>query len=62
MAKDTRQQHDTRRLPAAGREKAAKHSGNFLGHLFGSMIGTVIVVVVIVVCRRLSADSQDREA
>ena len=49
MAKDTGQQHDTRRLPAAGREKAAKHSGNFLGHLFGGMIGTVIVVVVIAV-------------
>jgi hypothetical protein len=48
MAKDTRQQQDTRRLPPAGREKAAKHSGNFLGHLFGSMIGTIIVVVVIV--------------
>ncbi len=48
MAKDTRQQHDTGRLPPAGREKAAKHSGNFLGHLFGSMIGTVIVIVVIV--------------
>ena len=49
MAKDTGQQHDTRRLPAAGREKAVKHSGNFLGHLFGGMIGTVIVVVVIAV-------------
>jgi uncharacterized protein DUF4230 len=48
MAKDTGQQHDTRRLPAAGREKEAKRSGNFLGHLFGSLIGTVIVVVVIV--------------
>lgn len=49
MAKNTGQQHDTRPLPPAGREKAAKHSGNFLGHLFGSVIGTVIVVVVIVV-------------
>jgi hypothetical protein len=48
MAKDTGQQHDTRRLPAAGRDKAAKHGGNFLGRLFGSMIGTIIVVVVIV--------------
>jgi hypothetical protein len=48
MAKNTGQQQDTRRLPGAGREKAAKHSGNFLGHLFGSMIGTVVVVVVIV--------------
>ena len=55
MAKDTGQQHDTRPLPpagrerTAGREKAAKRSGNFLGHLFGGMIGTVIVVVVIAV-------------
>src|ERR1700733_12851245 len=48
MAKNTGQQQDTRRLSPAGREKAAKHSGNFLGHLFGSMIGTIIVVVVIV--------------
>jgi Protein of unknown function (DUF4230) len=48
MAKDTSRQNDTRRLPEAGREKAAKHSGNFLGHLFGSMIATVVVVVVIV--------------
>jgi hypothetical protein len=48
MAKNTGQQQDTRRLPGTGREKAAKHSGNFLGHLFGSMIGTIIVVVVIV--------------
>src|SRR5580700_7200171 len=47
MAKVTRQQQDTRRLPQAGREKAAKHGGNFLGHLFGSMIGTIVVVVVI---------------
>ena len=36
-------------MPEAGREKAAKHSGNFLGHLFGSLIGTIVVVVVIVV-------------
>jgi hypothetical protein len=48
MAKDTRQQQDTGPLPGADREKAAKHSGNFLAHLFGSIIGTVIVVVVIV--------------
>ena len=48
MAKDTGQQQDTGRLPEAGREKAAKHSGNFLGHLFGSMIGTIVVVMVIV--------------
>ena len=41
-------QHDTNRLPAAGREKAAEHSGRFAGHLFGAMIGTVIVIVVIV--------------
>ena len=49
MAKDTRQRNDTRRPPVADGEKAAKHGGNFLGHLFGSMIGTIIVVVVIVV-------------
>src|ERR1700677_2451375 len=49
MAKDTRQQEDISRQPGAAREKAAKHSGNFLGHLFGSMIGTIVVVVVIVV-------------
>jgi hypothetical protein len=48
MAEDTGQQQDTRRLPGAGREKAAKHGGNFLGHLFGSMIATVAVIVVIV--------------
>ena len=48
MAKNTGQQQDTR-LPGAGREKAAKHGGNFLGHLFGSMIGTIVVIVVIVV-------------
>jgi hypothetical protein len=49
MAKDTGQQQDTSPLPTAGREKAAKHSGNFLGHLFGSLIGTIVVIVVIVV-------------
>jgi hypothetical protein len=49
MAKDTRQQEDTERQAEAGREKAAKHSGNFLGHLFGSLIGTIVVIVVIVV-------------
>jgi hypothetical protein len=50
MAKDSgQQQQDTRRLPGAGRERAAKHGGNFLGHLFGSMIGTIVVIVVIVV-------------
>ena len=49
MAKDTRQRHDTTRPPAGSGEKAAKHGGNFLGHLFGSMIGTIIVVVVIAV-------------
>jgi len=48
MAEDTGQQQDTKRLPGAGREKAAKRSGNFLGHLFGSMIATIVVVVVIV--------------
>jgi hypothetical protein len=48
MAKDTRQRHDTGRLPEAPGEKAAKHGGNFLGRLFGSMIGTIVVVVVIV--------------
>ena len=49
MAKDTPQRDDTRRPPVAHGEKAAKHGGNFLAHLFGSMIGTIIVVVVIVV-------------
>jgi hypothetical protein len=49
MAKDARQQEDTQRQPETGRDKAAKHSGNFLGHLFGSLIGTIVVVVVIVV-------------
>ena len=29
-------------------QKAAKHSGNFLGHFFGSMIATIVVIVVIV--------------
>src|ERR1700722_17695943 len=49
MAKDTRQRDDSRRPPVADGEKAVKHGGNFLGHLFGSMIGTIIVVVVIAV-------------
>jgi hypothetical protein len=48
MAEDTGRQNDTRQLPEAGREKAAKHRGNFFAHLFGSMIATVVVVVVIV--------------
>jgi hypothetical protein len=55
MAKNTGQQHDVTRLPGAGREresavskKAARHSGNFLGHFFGSMIATIVVIVVIV--------------
>jgi hypothetical protein len=48
MTEDTGQQHDTRRLPEAGREKVAKHGSSFLGRLLGSMIATVIVVVVIV--------------
>jgi hypothetical protein len=47
MAKDTQQRQDTTEVPGARGEKAAKHGGNFLGHLFGSMIGTIIVVVVI---------------
>jgi hypothetical protein len=49
MAKDTQQRQDTREVPGARGEKAAKRGGNFLGHLFGSMIGTIIVVVVIAV-------------
>jgi hypothetical protein len=48
MTEDTERQQDTKRLPRAGREKAARRSGNFLGHLFGSMIATIVVVVVIV--------------
>jgi hypothetical protein len=48
MTEDTGQQQDTKQLPGAGREKAAKRGGNFLGHLFGSMIATIVVVVVIV--------------
>jgi Protein of unknown function (DUF4230) len=47
MAKDTPQRHDTRRLPGARGEKAAKHSGRFPGHLFGGGITAIIVVVVI---------------
>jgi hypothetical protein len=48
MTKDTRQQHDTRRLPGAGRETTAKR-GSFLGRLLGSMMTKVIIVMVIVV-------------
>jgi hypothetical protein len=48
MAKDTRQRHDTTAAPRAPDEKAARHGGNFVGHLFGSMIGTIVVIVVIV--------------
>ena len=48
MAKDTRQQGDTRPLPGAGRQKMAKPGGNFLGRLLGSLITKVIVVIVIV--------------
>jgi Protein of unknown function (DUF4230) len=48
MAKDTRQHDDTRRTAGTRGDKAARRSGNFLGHLFGSMIGTIVVVVVIV--------------
>jgi hypothetical protein len=47
MAKDT-QQHDTKRLPEAGRENLAKQGGNFLGHLIGSLIAKVLVVIVVV--------------
>jgi hypothetical protein len=48
MSNDTPQRHDARRPPVADGEKAAKHGGNFLGHLLGSMIGTIIVATVIV--------------
>jgi len=48
MTEDTGQQHATKQLPEAGREKMAKHGGSFLGRLLGSMIATVIVVVVLV--------------
>jgi Protein of unknown function (DUF4230) len=47
MAKDTRQRHDTKAAPRAPGEEAARHGGNFVGHLFGRMIGTTIVVVII---------------
>jgi hypothetical protein len=49
MAKNTGQQHDTRPLPDAARERAAQRSGTFLGHLFGSMIGTIATVLVVLV-------------
>lgn len=48
MAKDTGQQHDTKRLPSADREKAAKHDGSLLGRLLGSLVTKVLVIVVIV--------------
>ena len=48
MAKDTRQQRDTRPLPGAGRQRMAKPGGSFLGRLLGSLITKVIVVAVIV--------------
>jgi len=44
MAKDTPQRDDTRRLPGARGEKAARR---FPVHLFGSGIAAIIVVVVI---------------
>ena len=48
MAKDTRQQGDTRPLPGADRQRMAKPGGSFLGRLLGSLITKVIVVAVIV--------------
>jgi hypothetical protein len=48
MTEDTGQQHDTRRLPGAGREEMAKRGGNFLGRLVGGMITKVIVGVVVI--------------
>jgi hypothetical protein len=49
MSKDTPQRHDTRQPPVAHGEKAAKHGGNFLGHLFGRMIGRTIAAIIVVV-------------
>jgi hypothetical protein len=47
MAEDTGQQHDTKRLPRADREKTAEHGRNFLGRLLSSIMTKVIVVIVI---------------
>jgi len=48
MTEDTGQQHDTKRLPEAGREKTAEQGKNFLSRLLSSIMTKVIVVVVIV--------------
>jgi hypothetical protein len=48
MTEDTGQQHDTKRLPGAGREKTAEQGKNFLGRLLSSIMTKVIVAIVIV--------------
>jgi uncharacterized protein DUF4230 len=48
MTEDTGQQHDTKRLPEAGREKTAEQGKNFLSRLLSSIMTKVIVVIVIV--------------
>ena len=48
MTEDTGQQHDTKRLPGAGREKTAERGKNFLSRLLSSIMTKVIVVIVIV--------------
>ena len=48
MTEDTGQQHDTKRLPEAGREKTAEQGKNFLSRLLSSIMTKVIVVVAIV--------------
>jgi hypothetical protein len=48
MAEDTGQQHDTRPLPGAGREKTAERGKGLLGRLLSSIMTKVIVVMVIV--------------
>jgi hypothetical protein len=48
MTEDTGQQHDTKRLPEAVREKTAGQGKNFLSRLLSSIMTKVIVVIVIV--------------
>jgi hypothetical protein len=48
MTEDTGQQHDTKRLPEAGREKTAEQGKKFFSRLLSSIMTKVIVVIVIV--------------
>src|ERR1700722_6851692 len=61
MTEDTGQQHDTRPLPGAGREKMAERGGSFLGRLLSGVItkGIVGAVVILVAAYALVAKIQN---